>query len=74
MLTHFLKIAPENKLDVIVAGKRKQELQFLVPVKYVAFTKISTFANILLKKLQKKEKKYLKFECDITGSILLLLP
>ena len=29
LLTHFLKAVPENKLDVIVAGKRRQDLDLM---------------------------------------------
>ena len=55
-MTHFLKAAPENKLNGIIAGKRIQEVGLLVPGKYVVLTKRKAFANILLKKLQEKER------------------
>ena len=66
LLTYFLKAAPGNKIDAIVAGKRKKELGLAVLVKYVPFTKNKKFANILLKKLQKKKKTHSNFEFDIT--------
>ena len=60
LLTCFLKAFPENRLDAIVVGKRKQEA---VQAKCIALTKNKTLANILLKKLQ--EKKNLNFEFSI---------
>ena len=68
-MTYFLKAGPENKLNEIIAGKRKQEVGLLVPVKYVVLTKSKTFANILLKKLQAKER-YIK---SLKVILLLLL-
>ena len=55
-MTYSLKAAPENKINGIIAGKRKHEVELLVPAKYVVLTKSKTFANILLKKLQEKER------------------
>ena len=60
-LTKVLNAAPENKLDAIVAGKRKREVGAAVPVKHVPLTKNKTFGNVLLKKLQKKKIKTSKF-------------
>ena len=68
-MTYFLKAGPENKLNEIIAGMRKQEVELLVPVKYVVLTKSKTFANILLKKLQAKER-YIK---SLKVILLLLL-
>ena len=58
-MTYFLKAGPENKLNGIIAGERKQEVGLFVPLKYFLLTKSKTFANILLKKLQAKER-YIK--------------
>ena len=55
-MTYSLKAAPENKINGIIAGKRKRQVGLLVPAKYVILTKSKTFANILLKKLQEKER------------------
>ena len=55
-MTYSLKAAPENKINGIIARKRKHEVGLLVPAKYVVLTKSKTFANILLKKLQEKER------------------
>ena len=33
LLKYFLKAAPENKLGVIIAGKRKREVKLVVPAK-----------------------------------------
>ena len=55
-MTYSLKAAPENKINGIITGKRKHEVGLLVPAKYVVLTKSKTFANILLKKLQEKER------------------
>ena len=68
-MTYFLKAGPDNKLNEIIAGMRKQEVELLVPVKYVVLTKSKTFANILLKKLQAKER-YIK---SLKVILLLLL-
>ena len=69
LLTYFLKAAPGNKIDAIVAGKRKMELGLAVLVKYVPFTKNKTFANILLKKLQKKKKTHSNFEFNTITTV-----
>ena len=55
-MTYSLKAAPENNLNGIIGGKRKDKVGLLVPAKYVVLTKSKTFANILLKKLQEKER------------------
>ena len=55
-MAYFLKAAPDNMLNGTIAGKRIQEIGLLVPGKYVVLTKSKAFANILLKKLQEKER------------------
>ena len=55
-MTYYLKAAPENNLNGIIGRKRKDKVGLLVPAKYVVLTKSKTFANILLKKLQEKER------------------
>ena len=54
LLTYLLKATPENKLDKIVADKRKPEVRLVVSVKYAGLAKNKAFANALLKKLQEK--------------------
>ena len=55
-MTYSFKAAPENNLNGIIGGKKKHKVGLLVPAKYVVLTKSKTFANILLKKLQEKER------------------
>ena len=51
---------------MIVAGKRKQEVGFLVMVKHVASTNSRTFANYFIEEITRKgKKKHPKFEFDI---------
>ena len=66
LLTTFLKAAPENNLDAIVARKRKRDVGLVVPEKLVALMKNETFSNMFLKILrEKKKKKHPNFEFDI---------
>ena len=51
-------------------GKRKREVGLVVLASYVALTKNKTFANILLKKLQEKRKKYANFEFDFISTTM----
>ena len=46
-------------------GKRKREVELVVPAKYVALTGSKIFGNVLFDKLNEKKEKYPNFELDI---------
>ena len=56
LLTYFLEASPENKLNVIVTGKRKREVGLVVPAKYAAPTKSKTFAIVLTESYRKTKE------------------
>ena len=66
----LLNAAPKNTLKAKVIRKRKQEVGWVVPVKYHAETKSERISNILYKKLIEKKNTLKHFELNVDrGSI-----
>ena len=49
LINYFLEAATTNTMTAVVAGKRKREIGFVVPAKYVAYTENQKHAQILIK-------------------------
>ena len=57
--THFLKTAPENKLDAIVAGKRKLGSWTCRPGEVSCSYKEQNICKYFIKEVTREEKKHI---------------
>ena len=62
LLPFFLQANADNLLTATVTGKRKREVELVVPTKFTAFTQELKNAKILKRELNERASRYAHFE------------
>ena len=62
LIDYFLKADESNSVLAEVTGKRKREVELVVPAKFTVYTVNQQHAQVLDSELSKKEEKFIHLE------------